>query len=149
MPDGGQHAGVCPCEKGPSARCRDWTQVTTGVFPVHGGVPGGLHARAKTRTGGTHMKCIELLCGGRWPRTGVYFSSISDISLDVSCVIFTENGGFVLMCELKDLAGQVRVQGSREFKGIFKEKLTKTKEETTNLEVWVEKWSYKKGYGCS
>ena len=58
---------------------------------------------------------------------------------------FHREWAFVLMCELKGCAGQVRVKGSRELKGVFKEKLTKTKEERTNLEVWVEKWSHEEG----
>lgn len=55
--------------------------------------------------------------------------------------------GFVLICELKDLEGKVRMKGSREFKGIWKEELTKTKQERANLKVWVKKWSCERDVG--
>lgn len=49
-----------------------------------------------------------------------FIESISALhtNLDVSCVVSTEMVGFVLICELKGLEGEVRIKVGREFKGI-------------------------------
>ena len=41
------------------------------------------------------------------------------------------------------------MKGNKEFKGIWKEKLTKAKQERANFDVWVEKQSYERDVGVT
>lgn len=147
VPDGSQHTGVCPCEKRPSAHCWDWTQITTRLLPCHGTLSGDLHACTKTGTGMKHMTCMKLLY--KWGSGCELIKSVSALtSASMSPVLSAEMVGFVLMCGLKDNAGEVRIKGCREFKGIWKEKLTKNQQEN-KLASLCEKMELWKGYRCS
>lgn len=57
-------------------------------------------------------------------------------SASMSPVVSAEMVGFVLMCGLKDHPREVRMKGCREFKGIWKEKLTKNQQENKFASLW-------------
>lgn len=65
----------------------------------------------------THIKLLYVLMWGSSCRL-IELISVLHTNLGVSCVVSTEMAGFVLICELKGLEGEVRMKGGRELKGI-------------------------------
>lgn len=51
MPDGGGSAGVHAGQPGPAAGGRHRAPPAPGLLPVHGALPGSLHARSQERAG--------------------------------------------------------------------------------------------------
>lgn len=60
---------------------------------------------------------LDVLMWGRSCRQLELISALHT-NLDVSCIVSAEMADFVLIGELKGLEGEVRIKGSREFKGM-------------------------------
>lgn len=65
----------------------------------------------------THIKLLYVLMWGSSCRL-IGLISVLHTNLGVSCIVSPEMAGFVLICELKSLEGEVKMKGGRELIGI-------------------------------